>query len=108
MVDFNCQLEERIKGIVARHVRYQALSPLAGNDLLSRMGDGVALLAVKPARHTRERAGEFANPLLVHLRSASFQRAPAAAAIAGFPTFTLICFGFASSRFGMLSVSTPF
>jgi hypothetical protein len=38
----------------------------------------------------------------------SLQRAPAAAAKAGVPTFTLICFGFASSRFGMLSVSTPF
>ena len=35
-------------------------------------------------------------------------RDPAAAAIAVAPTFTLICFGFASSRFGMLSVSTPF
>jgi hypothetical protein len=33
---------------------------------------------------------------------------PSAVAKAGFPTFTLICFGFASSRFGMLSVSTPF
>ena len=43
MVDVNCQLKERIKGIVAEHVRYQALSPLAGNDLLSRMDDGVAL-----------------------------------------------------------------
>jgi hypothetical protein len=32
----------------------------------------------------------------------------AAAAAAGVPTFTLICFGLASSRFGMLNVSTPF
>jgi hypothetical protein len=40
--------------------------------------------------------------------SGSLQRDPAAAAKAGFPTFTLICFGFASSRFGMLSISTPF
>src|SRR5882757_2104474 len=32
-------------------------------------------------------------------------RAPAAAACA--PTFTLICFGFASSRFGIVSVRTP-
>jgi hypothetical protein len=40
----------------------------------------------------------------------ALQRAPAAAAIAcvPVPTFTLICFGFASSRFGMLRVSTPF
>ena len=36
------------------------------------------------------------------------QRAPAVAARAGVPTFTLICFGLASSRFGMLRVSTPF
>jgi hypothetical protein len=41
-------------------------------------------------------------------RSGSLQRDPAAAAKAAFPTFTLICFGFASSLFGMLSVSTPF
>src|ERR1700676_2122068 len=34
--------------------------------------------------------------------------APAAAAIAGVPTLTLICFGLASSRFGTVSVSTPF
>ena len=65
-------------------------------------------LAVDPARRTRERAGETAGPLLLGLRSGSLQRAPAAAAIAGFSTFTLICFGLASSRFGMLSVSTPF
>src|SRR5215470_17009270 len=31
----------------------------------------------------------------------------AAAAAAGVPTFTLICFGFASSRFGIVSVKTP-
>ena len=34
--------------------------------------------------------------------------AAAAAATAGVPTLTLICFGLASSRFGMFSVSTPF
>jgi len=34
--------------------------------------------------------------------------APAAAATAGVPTLTLICFGLASSRFGMTSVKTPF
>ncbi len=51
---------------------------------------------------------KIASPLLLDLWSGSLQRAPAAAAIAGFSTFTLICFGFASSRFGMLSVSTPF
>src|SRR5580765_6865943 len=34
--------------------------------------------------------------------------APAALATAGVPTFTLICFGFASSRFGIVRVSTPF
>jgi hypothetical protein len=43
MADFNCQLKERIRGIVAGHVRYQALSPLAGNDPLSHMDDGVVL-----------------------------------------------------------------
>jgi hypothetical protein len=42
MVDFNCRLKERIKGIVAGHVRYQALSPSAGNDLPARVEDGVA------------------------------------------------------------------
>ena len=47
-------------------------------------------------------------PCYFVFRSGSLQRAPAAAARAGVPTFTLICFGFASSRFGMLSVSTPF
>jgi len=47
-------------------------------------------------------------PCYFVFRSGSLQRDPAAAAKAGFPTFTLICFGFASSRFGMLSVSTPF
>ena len=50
-------------------------------------------------------------PCYFVFRSGSLQRAPAAAAragVAGVPTFTLICFGFASSRFGMLSVSTPF
>jgi hypothetical protein len=47
-------------------------------------------------------------PCLLRLRSGSLQRAPAAAAKAGAPTFTLICFGFASSRFGMLRVNTPF
>src|SRR5437016_3649402 len=34
--------------------------------------------------------------------------APAAAVIAGTPTLTLICFGLASSRFGISSVSRPF
>src|SRR5580765_6515347 len=34
--------------------------------------------------------------------------APAALATVGVPTFTLICFGFASSRFGIVRVSTPF
>src|ERR1700730_19297073 len=43
----------------------------------------------------------FHNRLLVYF-------APAAAAIAGAPTLTLICFGFASSRFGMVNVKTPF
>ena len=50
----------------------------------------------------------FAPSQLSSFVSASLQRDPAAAAKAGFPTFTLTCFGFASSRFGMLSVSTPF
>jgi len=31
-----------------------------------------------------------------------------AAAAAAFSTWTLICFGLASSRFGMLKVNTPF
>jgi hypothetical protein len=43
-----------------------------------------------------------------NFRTGSLQRVPAAAAFACVATFTLICFGFASSRFGMLSVSTPF
>src|SRR5438094_10224428 len=47
-------------------------------------------------------------PCYCVLQSESPQRAPAAAAMPDVPTFTLICFGFASSRFGMLSVSTPF
>jgi len=53
----------------------------------------------------------LASLSLLRLRAAgSLQRAPAAAAMACacVPTFTLICFGLASSRFGMLSVSTPF
>ena len=56
----------------------------------------------------KQGAGNIASPLFLRLRARSVQRAPAAAAMAGAPTFTLICFGFASSRFGMLSVSTPF
>ena len=47
-------------------------------------------------------------PCYFVFRCRSLHRDPAAAAKAGFPTFTLICFGFASSRFGMLSVRTPF
>ena len=47
-------------------------------------------------------------PCYFVFRSMSLQRAPAAATKTGVPTFTLICFGLASSRFGMLSVSTPF
>jgi len=47
---------------------------------------------------------------------APFPRPPAdpraylvpAAAAAAFSTWTLICFGLASSRFGMLKVNTPF
>jgi hypothetical protein len=41
-------------------------------------------------------------------RSGFPQAAFAFAAIAGVTTFTLICFGFVSSRFGMCSVSAPF
>ena len=47
-------------------------------------------------------------PCYFVFRSMSLQRDPAAATKTGVPTFTLICFGLASSRFGMLSVSTPF
>jgi hypothetical protein len=55
------------------------------------------------------RGWRYRQPLATSfLPSGSLQRAPAAAANAGFPTFTLICFGLASSRFGMLSISTPF
>ena len=59
-------------------------------------------------RFLKRKGWRVASPLLLRLRSGFVQRAPVAAAIAGFSTFTLICFGFASSRFGMLSVSTPF
>ena len=53
-------------------------------------------------------ASPFASPLLLRVGSDSFQRAPAVAVNAGVTTLTLICFGFASSRFGMLRVNTPF
>jgi len=49
-------------------------------------------------------------PVRLRLRSGFPQAALALAAIAiaGVTTFTLICFGFVSSRFGMCSVSAPF
>src|SRR5207244_11637062 len=54
--------------------------------------------------------GPAISPALCYspLGSGLLHRAPAAAASAGVATFTLICLGFASSRFLMLSVSTPF
>src|SRR5438105_438066 len=69
-----------------------------------------------------KRGWRHRQPLPLRFRSRSLQRAPgpaeAAMARAGVPaacvpkacvpTFTLICLGFASSRFGRLSVSTPF
>src|SRR6267378_3986964 len=54
----------------------------------------------------RKRAGAMASPFLLPQFLANYF--PAAAAIAGVPTLTLICLGLASSRFGMVSVSTPF
>ena len=54
----------------------------------------------------RKRADAMASPFLLPQFPANYF--PAAAAIAGVPALTLICLGLASSRFGMVSVSTPF
>src|SRR5882762_7443774 len=60
---------------------------------------------ISTIRH-RKRAGTMASPFLLPPFLAIYFAA--AAAIAGVPTLTLICLGLASSRFGMVSVSTPF
>src|SRR5208337_228114 len=67
-------------------------------------------ISVSASTVTADEKGLAISPAPCYLvfRSGSLQRDPAAAAKAGFPTFTLICFGFASSRFGMFRVSTPF
>jgi hypothetical protein len=66
------------------------------------------ILLVKRLRVLKNRGWRIRQPrLLLRLRP-GFPQALAAAAIAGVPTFTLICFGFVSSRFGMCSVSAPF
>ena len=55
-------------------------------------------------------AGTPASPIIYRSRVTLDQHylPEADAAIAGAATLTLICFGLASSRFGMFSVSTPF
>jgi len=60
----------------------------------------------QPSLLTKKGLAISPAPCYFVFQSGSPQRA--AAAMAGVPTFTLICFGFASSRFGMLSISTPF
>ena len=66
------------------------------------------VIAWKIVPRCRKRLVNVASPLLLHVGSCSSQRAPAVAVIAGVTALTLICFGFASSRFGMLRVNTPF
>ena len=58
----------------------------------------------------KQKGWQFRQPvLLFEFRLVQpYYLAPAAAATAGAPTLTLICFGLASSRFGMTSVKTPF
>jgi len=67
--------------------------------LLAQRSQCVQLLIVQLRR--------CASPLLLRAGPGSFQRDPAVAVIAGVATLTLTCFGFASSRFGMLRVNTP-
>src|SRR5260370_1570406 len=61
-------------------------------------------------RSRRKRGWHPGQPLNLPLHRLGGQNylPAAAAAAAGAPTLTLICFGLASSFFGMLSVSTPF
>src|SRR5580698_5996424 len=60
----------------------------------------------------RKGASALASPCPSTALLLAYFAPAAAAATAGVPaltpTFTLICFGFASSRFGIVSVSTPF
>jgi hypothetical protein len=57
---------------------------------------------------SRKRADALASPGPTTTVLLAYFPPAAAAATAGAPTFTLICFSFASSRFGIVSVSTPF
>ncbi len=87
-----------------RHACGATNAPLRVDDCQFALGFESANLR-KNCRPPRRRSDTL--PLL-RLRSGFPQRAFTAAAIAGVPTFTLICFGFVSSRFGMCSVSAPF
>ena len=63
-----------------------------------------------------KRGWQFASPAIVPYQyywqlnywQLTYFAPAAAAATAGAPTFTLICLGLASSRFGITSVKTPF
>jgi hypothetical protein len=71
------------------------IQPVIGKCQIDRKRKGLANFA----------SPSFLDPIKAGWRS---YLAPAAAATAGVPTLTLICFGLASSRFGMNSVKTPF
>src|SRR6266513_1647135 len=63
-----------------------------------------------PAHFVEKGAGASVSPIIDRSPATLGQHylPEADAAIAGVATLTLICFGLASSRFGMVSVSTPF
>jgi hypothetical protein len=66
------------------------------SDLVEEKGDA-----------TRRGLAETTSPFDGSLPAGIYLPA-APAATAGVPTLTLICFGLASSRFGMFNVNTPF
>jgi len=78
----------------------------------SKKLDGLGILLVQEPRLLNNKGWRIRQPpMLFRLRSGFPQAACAAfaaTAIAGVTTFTLICFGFVSSRFGMCNVSAPF